>query len=46
MGFARELGDRLVFIDGGVIAEQGRPADVLDDPQQARTRQFLRKVLR
>ncbi|GII55909.1 peptide ABC transporter ATP-binding protein [Planotetraspora thailandica] len=46
MGFARELGDRLVFIDGGVIAEQGRPADVLDDPQQARTQQFLRKVLR
>jgi polar amino acid transport system ATP-binding protein len=46
MGFARELGERLVFIDGGVIAEQGRPADVLDDPQQARTRQFLRKVLR
>jgi polar amino acid transport system ATP-binding protein len=46
MGFARELGDRLVFIDGGVIAEQGRPADVLGDPRQARTRQFLRKVLR
>jgi ABC-type polar amino acid transport system ATPase subunit len=46
MGFARELGDRLVFIDGGVIAEQGRPADVLDDPKQDRTRQFLRKVLR
>jgi polar amino acid transport system ATP-binding protein len=46
MGFARELGDRLVFIDGGVIAEQGRPADVLDRPQNDRTRQFLRKVLR
>ncbi|GAA4584718.1 amino acid ABC transporter ATP-binding protein [Planotetraspora phitsanulokensis] len=46
MGFARELGDRLVFIDGGVVAEQGRPADVLDDPQHARTRQFLHKVLR
>ena len=46
MGFARELGDRLVFVDGGVIAEQGRPADVLDDPRQTRTRQFLRKVLR
>jgi polar amino acid transport system ATP-binding protein len=46
MGFARELGDRLVFVDGGVIAEQGRPADVLGDPRQARTRQFLRKVLR
>jgi ABC-type polar amino acid transport system ATPase subunit len=46
MGFARELGDRLVFIDGGVIAEQGRPADVLDRPQNDRTGQFLRKVLR
>ncbi|MFF3752413.1 amino acid ABC transporter ATP-binding protein [Streptomyces sp. NPDC002018] len=46
MGFARELGDRLVFIDDGVIAEQGRPADVLDRPQNDRTRQFLRKVLR
>jgi polar amino acid transport system ATP-binding protein len=46
MGFARELGDRLVFVDGGVIAEQGRPADVLDDPRRERTRQFLHKVLR
>ncbi|SCD64733.1 amino acid ABC transporter ATP-binding protein, PAAT family [Streptomyces sp. DvalAA-14] len=46
MGFARELGDRLVFVDGGVIAEQGRPADVLDRPRNDRTRQFLRKVLR
>jgi ABC-type polar amino acid transport system ATPase subunit len=46
MGFARELGDRVVFVDGGVIAEQGRPADVLDRPQHERTRQFLRKVLR
>ncbi|MBM9504095.1 amino acid ABC transporter ATP-binding protein [Streptomyces sp. KK5PA1] len=46
MGFARELGDRLVFVDGGVIAEHGRPADVLDRPQNDRTRQFLRKVLR
>lgn len=46
MGFARELGDRLVFVDGGVIAEQGRPAEVLDRPRNDRTRQFLRKVLR
>jgi polar amino acid transport system ATP-binding protein len=46
MGFARELGDRLVFIDGGVIAEEGSPADVLDRPRNDRTRQFLRKVLR
>jgi polar amino acid transport system ATP-binding protein len=46
MGFARELGDRLIFVDGGTIAEQGAPADVLDHPHQERTRQFLRKVLR
>lgn len=46
MGFARELGDRLVFVDGGVIAEQGPPTDVLDHPQHDRTQQFLRKVLR
>jgi polar amino acid transport system ATP-binding protein len=46
MGFARELGDRLVFVDGGVIAEQGPPAELLDDPTNDRTRQFLRKVLR
>ncbi|WP_029136517.1 amino acid ABC transporter ATP-binding protein [Nakamurella lactea] len=46
MGFARELGDRLVFVDGGIIAEQGDPKQVLDHPEQDRTRQFLRKVLR
>ncbi|HLG72071.1 MAG TPA: amino acid ABC transporter ATP-binding protein [Chloroflexota bacterium] len=46
MGFAREVGDRLVFIADGVIAEEGRPGDVLDDPRQERTRQFLRRVLR
>ncbi|HKF17530.1 MAG TPA: amino acid ABC transporter ATP-binding protein [Candidatus Dormibacteraeota bacterium] len=46
MGFAREVGDRLVFIAEGVIEEEGRPADVLDNPQHERTRQFLRRVLR
>jgi ABC-type polar amino acid transport system ATPase subunit len=46
MGFAREVGDRLVFIADGIIAEEGRPADVLDNPTQERTRQFLRRVLR
>jgi polar amino acid transport system ATP-binding protein len=45
MGFAREVADAVVFIDGGVIVEQGAPADVLDHPQQARTRDFLSKVL-
>ncbi|MGH9068052.1 MAG: amino acid ABC transporter ATP-binding protein [Acidimicrobiales bacterium] len=46
MGFARELGDRLVFVDGGVIAEEGVPSQVLDHPVRPRTRQFLEKVLR
>ncbi|HEX6512868.1 MAG TPA: amino acid ABC transporter ATP-binding protein [Chloroflexota bacterium] len=46
MGFAREVGDRLVFIADGVIAEQGQPSEVLDNPRQERTRQFLRRVLR
>ncbi|MEV4754800.1 amino acid ABC transporter ATP-binding protein [Micromonospora sp. NPDC049559] len=46
MGFARELGDRLVFVDGGLVTEQGPPAEVLDEPRHERTRQFLRKVLR
>src|SRR5579863_8263362 len=45
MGFAREAGDTLVFMDEGVIVETGRPRDVLIDPQQERTRAFLSKVL-
>ncbi|WP_082494726.1 amino acid ABC transporter ATP-binding protein [Cellulomonas sp. Leaf334] len=45
MGFARELADTVVFMDGGRIVEQGPPAQVLDHPQQARTRAFLDKVL-
>jgi ABC-type polar amino acid transport system ATPase subunit len=45
MGFAKEVGDQVVFMDGGVIVEQGRPADVLDDPQQERTKKFLGLVL-
>lgn len=46
MGFARELADRLVFIADGIIAEEGPPEQLLDNPQQQRTQQFLRKVLR
>ena len=46
MGFAREVGDRLVFIADGVIVEDGSPAAILDNPQEERTRQFLRRVLR
>ncbi len=45
MGFAREVGDSLVFMDGGVIVESGDPRQVLADPQQERTRAFLSKVL-
>lgn len=45
MGFAREVGDRVVFMDGGVIIEEGTPSQVLDNPQHPRTKEFLRKVL-
>ncbi len=45
MGFAREVGSRLLFMDGGNILEQGVPADVFDHPQHERTKQFLSKVL-
>ncbi len=44
MGFAREVADRIVFFDEGVICEEGPPAELLDNPQQPRTRQFLRQV--
>ncbi|GEC07476.1 ATP-binding protein [Streptomyces spinoverrucosus] len=45
MGFAREVGDSLVFMDGGVVVESGNPRDVLTDPQHERTQAFLSKVL-
>jgi polar amino acid transport system ATP-binding protein len=45
MGFAREVGDTLVFIDGGVVVESGRPREVLANPRHERTRAFLAKVL-
>jgi polar amino acid transport system ATP-binding protein len=45
MGFAREVGDKLVFMDGGIIVEEGAPTDVLSDPQHERTQSFLSKVL-
>jgi polar amino acid transport system ATP-binding protein len=45
MGFAREVGDSLVFMDGGVIVETGKPRDVLANPQHERTKSFLSKVL-
>jgi polar amino acid transport system ATP-binding protein len=45
MGFAREVGDNLVFMDGGVIVEEGDPHVVLGNPQHERTQSFLSKVL-
>jgi polar amino acid transport system ATP-binding protein len=45
MGFAREVGDTVVFMDGGVVVEAGRPGDVLSNPQHQRTQAFLSKVL-
>ena len=44
MQFAREVGDRVIFMDGGQIVEQGAPADVLLNPQQPRTQQFLKRL--
>ena len=45
MGFAREVGDSLVFMDSGVIVEAGTPRDVLSNPKHERTKAFLSKVL-
>ena len=45
MGFAREVGDRLIFMDGGRIVEQGGARDVLASPKNARTQEFLRAIL-
>ena len=45
MGFAREVADRVIFFDEGIICEEGAPEQVLSNPQNERTRQFLSKVL-
>ena len=45
MGFAREVGDSLVFMDEGLVIEEGSPRDVLANPQHERTKAFLSKVL-
>ena len=45
IGFAREVGDKLVFMDGGVVVEAGAPRDVIANPQHQRTKDFLSKVL-
>jgi ABC-type polar amino acid transport system ATPase subunit len=45
MGFAREVADRIVFMDEGVIVEEGPPEDLFLRPQQSRTQAFLSKIL-
>jgi len=45
MGFAREVGDRVVFMDEGMIVEEGTPSQIFDNPQNPRTQSFLSKVL-
>jgi len=45
MGFAREVGDRVVFMDEGIIVEEGSPDDIFDNPRNPRTQAFLSKVL-
>jgi polar amino acid transport system ATP-binding protein len=45
MGFARQVADRVCFLDGGVLVESGPPDQVLADPTEDRTRQFLRRVI-
>jgi polar amino acid transport system ATP-binding protein len=44
MGFAREVADRVVFMDGGVVVEEGAPRDVINNPQHQRTQSFLRRM--
>jgi polar amino acid transport system ATP-binding protein len=45
MGFAKSISDRVLFIDGGIIAEEGTPEQIFDHPQNERTKEFLSKVL-
>lgn len=45
MGFAKEVGDRVIFMDGGLIVEEKVPNELFDNPQEERTKAFLSKVL-
>jgi polar amino acid transport system ATP-binding protein len=45
MGFAKDVGDRVCFLDDGVILEQGSPEQIFTDPQQPRTREFLQRIV-
>ena len=46
MGFAREVANRVVFMDGGVIVEEGSPDEIFTRPKEARTQEFLSRVLK
>lgn len=45
MGFAREVGDRVLFVDEGRIIEEGTPKEIFENPKQERTKLFLSKIL-
>ncbi len=45
MGFARDVADRIVFINNGIVEEEGKPEEVLKNPQKPRTKEFLRRIL-
>ncbi len=45
VGFAREVADHVVFMNGGVVVEQGHPEDLIGNPKEPRTQDFLRRVL-
>jgi polar amino acid transport system ATP-binding protein len=45
MGFAREVADRVLFMDEGIIVEEGTPAEIFGNPKEKRTQDFLNKVL-
>jgi polar amino acid transport system ATP-binding protein len=45
MGFARDIADRVCFLDAGVILEQGPPAKILSEPREPRTQQFLQRII-
>jgi polar amino acid transport system ATP-binding protein len=45
MGFAREVGDRVIFMDDGVIVEEGKPEQIFSNPKHERTRKFLSMIL-
>lgn len=45
MGFAREVGDRVIFMDGGLVVEENKPNEIFENPQHERTKAFLSKVL-